>query len=146
MTSALFVRGTPKLARAALAFLLARTARLFVAGANALVTAAGRMDGAQAPILSDLSKELAAANAETERHKTAPDDVFNAAVDRGAEVVDRIYHAPAHTLEGLRIKAEAFLWLNSGDVGWGLEEKGPTDRKFAHSLARDLLAMRPATR
>lgn len=63
-------------------------------------------------------------------------DVADAASERTSAIVRRINDCPAHTLEGLRIKAAAISWCHSGKID--LPNAG-ADMKLVNSIIFDLL-------
>lgn len=63
-------------------------------------------------------------------------DEADAASERTLALVARIQSLPAHTLDGLRIKAQAIAWCHSGDVQ--LPNAG-TDMRMVNSIIADLL-------
>lgn len=74
------------------------------------------------------------------------DAAIEAALDAVGKIIDRIPHIPATTLEGLAVKARAFLWC-----GHEPDEVGPevfadifgcsTDQQLAGSVMRDLVRL-----
>jgi transposase InsO family protein len=70
--------------------------------------------------LLQLGKELSAAwtaerQTETLLRRDAPAAEFERAYRRTSRIVRKIEKTPAHTLEGLRVKARAVSWCHSGD-------------------------------
>ena len=79
----------------------------------------------------------------------APSDArMDAATEATAAIVDSISTVPARTLDGLRVKARAFLWYKGGaglpgivKALAGADDDTTCDRVFL-SLMRDLMADR----
>ena len=75
--------------------------------------------------------------------KSMSDDEFEAMMDAGGVLVDRIEHLPARTLEGLLVKARAISWCNSGEEidpdRFSPYPSATTDARLAASIVRDLL-------
>lgn len=63
------------------------------------------------------------------------DDAFH----RTADVVQRILALPAHSIEGLRVKARAVAWCHNDEpVDLSLDGLKTTDLQLVHSILSDL--------
>jgi hypothetical protein len=66
---------------------------------------------------------------------------FEAAFKRAVMIVDKIIAAPATTIEGLRVKAQALRWCYAFEPIELTRDLGETtDVRVLASIARDLLA------
>jgi hypothetical protein len=120
---------------------------MFAAAASgAAMAAAPHPDAA----LLELSRQLEAAQAEEAAACEALDrgrsETVDAAIIPASRIVDDILAVPARSLEGLKVKARAFLWC-----GWKAEDidselfGSTTDMQITISILRDLVAMGAAS-
>ena len=72
------------------------------------------------------------------------DEVYQAAYDACAEIVDQIEAIPAETLQGIQVKARAVYWCLDGDfANFELDDQQTTDVRLAQQIVRSLLNIRP---
>lgn len=116
--------------------------RLFLASAPLAATISGLSPSV------GLAAELEAA-IDRERDVLAAkpfcDAEYSKAADASAKIVRRICADPARDIEGLKLKARAYLWCYADDAQDALSclaERGDTvDRKLLNALMRDLFAL-----
>lgn len=66
------------------------------------------------------------------------EEIKEAALEASQRIVEMIGRTQAHTMDGLRIKAEAVRWCrNDGEIGPGF--MATTDEQLAYAIVRDLL-------
>lgn len=70
-------------------------------------------------------------------------DGYEAANDASSTVVRQIEQLPAHTLEGLRVKARAVMWRWQWEKfeTLSLTEQQSTDIRLAQAIVRDLVGV-----
>lgn len=74
--------------------------------------------------------------------RAIPDDdheAIDAAAADCSATVAKIENLPATTMEGLKVKAAAFLWCRSGELDFELSPHRTTDVRLAESILRDLI-------